>query len=517
MSYKEPGKPALALPWTQEALGKRLKKAKDRKDNWITLYREAQQYITPQREAFYEHAKGEKKGRLVYDTTAQEAADIFASRIMSTITPSWQRWSEFRAGSDIPEDNQDEINKALTQSNKILFDFINHSNFTSQATETYLDLCFGTGAMLVERGDGDDLLVFTNIPLNELILEEGPNSTIQNNFRLKKAPARILAQVFPNAEWSDSVLEAIKQGDDSPVTVVMASLYDSKSRKYFQIVFEENGLKLNQYHTEDTNPFIIPRWAVTPQEIYGRGPAIKMLASIKTLNKMTEFTLRHASMAVSGAYTAVSDGVVNPYNLKIRPNAIIPVKQPDSLQPLPPAGQPEFNQLLRSELRQEIKDAFLASPMPSFNDPVRTATEISIRNSEMLKNSGAQLGRLKSEWVEPIIARCVDILKSEGKLPEIKVDGREVTIKHTSPLAQIEDQEDLQGLRTYFEFMAQAEVYSPGITALKTKLEDMPDYLAVKIGGFEELIRSRDEAEEVGETVLATGEALAEEAGAEIE
>ena len=48
----------------------------------------------------------------------------------------------------------------------------------------------------------------------------------------------------------DTLLEAIKQGDDSPVTVVMASLYDSKSRKYFQIVFEENGLiKLDKAHS----------------------------------------------------------------------------------------------------------------------------------------------------------------------------------------------------------------------------------------------------------------------------
>jgi len=156
--------------------------------------------------------------------------------------------------------------------------------------------------------------------------------------------------------------------------------------------------------------------------------------------------------------------------------------------------------------------AFLAMPLPSFNDPVRTATEMTIRNSEMLKNAGAQLGRLKSEWVEPLIARCVDILKSEGKLPDIDIDGRTVTIKHTSPLAKIEDMEVLQGFQQYLGFMQQIEPYSEGITALSTKLEEVPTFLANTIGGFEQLIRTQEEAKDLSQTVMDTGQAMAEEA-----
>ena len=110
MSYKDP-KTEETLPWNSAQLLARFESAQTRKDTWVTLYREAMQYITPQREAFYDHAPGEKKTRLLYDNTAQEAIDIFASRIMSTITPSWQIWSEFRAGSDVPEDQADDLNK----------------------------------------------------------------------------------------------------------------------------------------------------------------------------------------------------------------------------------------------------------------------------------------------------------------------------------------------------------------------------------------------------------------------
>lgn len=518
MSYSDPGKPSGSLPFTAEELCKRFDSAVQRKMQWVTIYREAMQYVMPNRETFYIHTPGQKKSQLMYDSTAQDAADIFASRIHSTITPSWQVWSEFRAGSDIPDDQKEDINKALNKVNKIVFDYINHSNFTSQANECYLDLCIGTAAMLVERGEGDTLIENSSIPLSELFLEEGPDGKIQTNFRQMKAPARVLAQKFPNAEWSESISKAIADNSEKAFEVVMASVYVPKERKWYQVLFERGKekkgyKKINQYHVEDTNPWIIPRWTVTSNEIYGRGPAIKKLPDIKTLNKMTEFTLRHAAMAVSGAYLAVEDGVINPYNIRIQPNTIIPVKAADSLRPLPMSGSPDYSELVKRDLVEGINKAFLANPMPGFNDPVRTATEISIRNSEMLKNAGAQLGRLKSEWVEPYMARVVDILRQEGKIPKIAIDGREVTLKHTSPLAKIEDQEEIQGFQQYIGMIAGLEAYSPGLVALTTKLESVPSWLAHKLGGFEDLVRTQSEAQGLAETVVQTGQAMAEQAG----
>jgi len=511
MSIKNPQKPENPIPWTNEQICSKFKAAKGRKDQWVTHYREAFQYVTPNRETFYEHHPGDKKTRLQFDNTAMEAIQVFGSRIMATITPSWQVWSEFRAGSDIPEEEQEDINKQLSEQNSILFDFINHSNFTTQASETYLDIGYGTGGMVIEEGDLDDLLVFTNIPLSQLYLEEGPDSSIRSSWRLMTPMASNLGTMFPKGNFSQATNKLIEKDSDSRVEVITGSMFDPKSKLYYQIVFELGEKHLVQVHTEETNPYIIPRWSVIPGEIYGRGPALDMLPTIKTLNKMTEFSLRHAAMAVSGAYTAVSDGVINPYNIQIKPNTVIPVKAPDSLQPVPMAGSPDFSNFVRSELREDIQKAFFANPMPSFNDPVRTATEMSIRNSEMLKNSGAQLGRLKSEWIEPIIARCVAILKARGKLADITIDGREVTIKHTSPLAKIEDQEDLMGFNDFLTTMERLEPHSPGLLATTVKLEEVPSYLAGRYGGFEQLIRTTQEAEELSEKVIAAGEAQLEE------
>jgi len=514
VSVANPPKSEIAFPWTgQQVLGK-FKHAFQRKSNWKTHYDDAFKYITPQRDTFDPKQPGQKKGQLQYDNTAMEAINTFASRIMATVTPSWQNWSEFRAGSDIPEKDQPEINKQLAELNKTLFDFINHSNFTTQAAETYMDLAYGTGAMIIEEGDADDLLVFTNVPLSELYLEEGPESSVQTVYRLIQPLTRNLKIRFPKGKFSDGVKEAMKApGEDDKVAIITGSMFDPKSKLFFQVVVEKESGHIVQFHTEKTNPYIVPRWSVIPGEIFGRGPCIDMLATIKTVNKMAEFELRAAAMAVSGAYTAVSDGVINPFNLQIRPNMVIPVKAPDSIQPIALAGSPQFNQLVMSKLQEDIKIAFLAEPMPSFDDPVRTATETAIRNSNFLKKSGAQLGRLKSEWIEKVVNRCVDILQRVGKMPPISIDGREVTIKHTSPLAKIEDQEDLIGLNDFLSMMERIEPLSPGITALSVKLEDLAAFVSSKTGGIESLIRTPQEARDTAKTVIDTGEALAAGAG----
>ena len=57
----------------------------------------------------------------------------------------------------------------------------------------------------------------------------------------------------------------------------------------------------------------------------GRGPCLYALPDIKTLNKVTELTLKNASISIGGVFTAVDDGVLNPQTISITPGAVIGV------------------------------------------------------------------------------------------------------------------------------------------------------------------------------------------------
>ena len=67
---------------------------------------------------------------------------------------------------------------------------------------------------------------------------------------------------------------------------------------------------------------------------------------------------------------------------------------------------------------------------------------------EFTQRIGSSYGRLQTEFVERGLHRSVALLKSIGKMPDFKIDGREITLKHLSPLARAQDQEELLGLQT---------------------------------------------------------------------
>jgi hypothetical protein len=244
----------------------------------------------------------------------------------------------------------------------------------------------------------------------------------------------------------------------------------------------------------EVSPWVVFREYVVPGEVLGRGRVMQVLPDVKTANKVVEYTLRNAALSISGVYTATDDGVINPYNVRLEPGTILPVGSNDSsnpsLRPLARAGDVNMAVLVLNDLRNNINKALFAEPFGEIDQPVHSATEMALRNQELVQNSGSAFGRMQTEFVEKIIKRTVSILKSTGKIPPFNVDGKEVTIKHTSPLARAQDQDDLVALNQYLATVAQL---GPEILNLAVKTEDMPAWIAKRLGVEQKLIR--DEAE----------------------
>jgi len=55
---------------------------------------------------------------------------------------------------------------------------------------------------------------------------------------------------------------------------------------------------------------------------------------------------------------------------------------------------------------------------------------------------GATYGRLQSELLTPLVARCLAILRRRGEIPAIRVDGREARLTYASPLARVQARAD---------------------------------------------------------------------------
>ena len=166
--------------------------------------------------------------------------------------------------------------------------------------------------------------------------------------------------------------------------------------------------------------------------------------------------MQKAAIDLAGMYTATDDGVTNPYNMVIAPGIVIPVGSNNtnnpSIQRLDTSSSLALAQFEISELQNAIKLAM-------FNDlrdpagPVRTATEIAIESRELAKRIGSAFGRLQTEILIPILKRVVSILIRRGLITPIELDGRDVEIKFTSPLARAQDSEDILAVQQAVEFV----------------------------------------------------------------
>lgn len=482
---------------------KRFNAASARYQQWRSIHQEAMDYATPQRETFTIHTEGQRKNRFVYDSTAEESIKQFAARIQGSLIPSWQHWMDLIAGDSVPKEEKEAIDKLLKEATDTFFSNLNHSNFDTEITPSLIDLGIGTGAILVEENEFDEASAFkfTNIPLAELYIEKPARGAIKNTFRKQKVEAGNIVTTWPKAKIPADLQKIIDKTPEKEVDIINAFLFNNKSKLYSQVVIWGKDAIFTQEFK--TRRLIVFRWSVTPGEGYGRGPAIEKLPDIRTANKVVELLLGNAAIQMSGVYTGISDGIFNPHTARIAPGSIIPVGSNDNSNPsiraLTPSGNLGIADHMLEMFQNNIKKAFFTSPLGEITDPVRSATENVIRNQEFLKNSGASIGRQNSELIEPLVAAGVDILKSRGKIPGITVDGKDVSIKLTSPLAQAEDLENFQNTQLWLSTLMQ--FVPPEVIALKVKVEDLPAEFQKQLGTNPALIRSEAETKTVAKNI----------------
>ena len=487
-----------------EALIKRFKSAKTKYNLWRSLHQEAFDYAAPSRENFRAHSPGQRKNRHIFDSTAVNGLQQFANRIQAAIVPSWQQWIEYAPGDEIPEEEKDSIEKLLEESTKAFFSHINHSNFSTEITPALVDLGVGTGAIMVEEGEftDSDILRFTNVPLSELYPETPVKGIIESTWRQQKIEVGQIKRLWPEAELTSELAKIAETKPQEEIDILNGMLFNPKQRNYHQIIIHEKTKSVLFDQAFNSKRLIPFRWHVQPGETFGRGPIMQVLPDIRTVNKVKQFMLENAAIQISGMYTGVDDGVFNPHTARVAPGIILPVASNQtnnpSLAALPRAGDIGLGAMNIEYLQLNINKALFSDPLGEVTDPVRSATETMIRQQENLKQSGASFGRLFSELVEPLVEAVTDILSSRGKLPQIRVDGREVSIKQVSPLAKSQSLDDFQNSQVWFSTVAQLP---PEVVAASVKVEELPKYWQEKLGVPAALVRTEQEREEAANTI----------------
>jgi len=478
---------------------KRYNRAQERWSLWRDVYRECYEYAAPERESFSNAMPGQKKNRHIVDSTAVIALPQYAALMVSAVFPPWSEWMGFEAGESIPDEEKEGINKVIEKQTKTFFSEMRASNFQTEIAQTFIDYGIGTAGILVEEEPfgSDNVLKFTTIPLSELFLEPAyGRKSIDNVWRLQQLEASLIPETWPGAKITSALKARIDKKDGLPVTLKVGMLKNDETRRYDHVVIYDNEVIFEQ--TFDSKRLIVFRNDVMPGETYGRGPVMNILPDIKTVNKVKEFMLQNAALQMSGVYTGVSDGIFNPYTVRIAPGSIIPVNSNNTSNPslaaLPRAGDIQLGELIISDLQANIKNALMVNPLGDVSDPVKSATEQAIRRQESLELRGASLNRLYSELIYPLVNAVVDILQTRGMLAKFKVDGREVKIRMKSSMTRIEG---IESHRNMMEWLGSMQGLPPEVIATAIKIENIPKVSAGNLGISPDLIRDDVERDQL--------------------
>ena len=492
---------------------KKYKEAQGVKDYWKDKFEEAYEYCLPNRESFYDESPGQKRTDKIFDETAVVGVQEFASRLQAGITPTFARWADFQAGSEIPPEQKPGINQELDKITDYVFQVLQTSNFNQEIHEAFMDLAIGTGILLVEEGDAINPIKFTSVPLTRVCLMNGPDGKIDTVYRTRTCKPDEIHLLYPKAKLPEN-FDPLKQKKEIKLIESIYKIYEDNVEKYKFCVVMENPKHIlleEEYSGDGSNPYLVFRWNKASGEVYGRGPVFNAMGAIKTCNLTIELILQNAQMSVSGVYTYEDDGVINPDNISLVPGSLIPVAPGSKgLLPIQAASNFDVAQLVLNDMRQNIKKALYMEALGRPEGTPMTATEVSERMADLSRQIGASFGRLQSELINPLLRRIIRILSKQGRIDIPKVNGREVKIAPRSPLAQAQHLQDVADVTRFNEIIA--GTFGPQMINLIVDQNATAKYLAEKMNLPEKLIRDEEEQKQLADRMTQLQQS-AEEGG----
>lgn len=436
----------------------------------------------------------------LYDTTGVIAARTHIAQLHVGLTPIGKKWSQLEAGTDVPEVEKENANRLAQSATDVMFKYLEQSNFHLAMNEAYHDLTIGTGALVLNEGPDDNPFLFSAVPIPFFFPEEGPHGTIETVWReFLSIPFRNILRMWPGAKIPEVIAQAAKEDVDFKLDLIEGSVFDVETNLFEYVVIHEGTKEVFYKEITPSSQWIVFRGFKRANEVYGRGPADQALPTMQTLNQIFEDELRAAAFKSMPIFMGVSDGVFNPWTVVLQPNTIIPVSpgstpQNPPLFPVPSSGDPKFSQIEVQDLRQQINKLFFTDPLGPVESPVKSATEMMIRNQESLEAKVPFIGRLQVELLEKLTQRMVYILRKKGLFPLVKVDGKELAVSYKTPLIESQNLAEANKIIQFTQTLQ--SIVGPEMSLMAFDLPDLITTLAEKMEVPLDVVKTNMEIQE---------------------
>lgn len=490
----------------------RFEKAKSSGAEMFPILSNAYRYCAPLRNDFYIKTMQVNPYANIFSSIAIDGLKDFANNIQSLLTPPEQRWAKITVGRDIELNSADKtlVEEALEEVNLDLFYYINNSTFYQASYESFQDMGVSTGVTLINEDLSNKNIPFTivSIPLSQVYFELGPDRKVQNFWRVWTKSVRKLILRWPDIEQTDEIKTKLANNPDEDITVIEGCIYypelDGENQYYYYV---QDMSTRKELYTErrDYCPFTAFRLNVSPIGEYGEGPCLVAMPDIRVLNKMAQLELKQNDINSNPIFMIDSNVTLNPNQVQLNGGDLIVVEPTingrEPIRPVPTTGNIRFLQLSMERLESRIRAILFADPLapPAAQGEKATATEVSTRLEAWTRKSGASIGRLTQEYLNPHLDKILRVLRKAGKLNDIKIsdgvleldfDNKKIDFSYSSPLLELQNRKDLQNLNSVIEEFS--GIFGAQGIAVAMDIAKIPGYVAEKSDIPIKLVRSED-------------------------
>jgi hypothetical protein len=445
--------------------------------------------IMPYRGQFFTRDTGEASvdwriGQQVFDATAIVAAQTLAASLHSSLTSQSIRWFDLKWGRD-ELDGDTECRAWLEEAATKMYDELQSSNFDLEVSETYLDLVgFGTSVIFEEVLDeGKGTINFQSIPIEQAYFVQGHDGRAIRVYRKlmwtvnqmydkfgEKMPEALVKQAKEGTSGAKyEVIYCIYKRDDKAGNEGKTALAASERPFGYAYIFAETCELLGEEGGYYEMPAFVPRWRRTNESQWGNGPAMVALPDTITLNKLVEMVLKSAEKVIDPATLTTERGLLS--DLDLGPGGLTVLREITDLVPYESRAKFDVSQLRIGELQAAINRVFYVDQLQLKDSPAMTATEVQVRYELMQRLLGPTLGRMKTDFLDPLLERTFKIKFRSGELGELpsKVTQEDVMhIEYTSPFARAQKMDVARSVMEWLAYLGTyAEIYP--------ELRDLPN------------------------------------------
>ncbi len=492
----------------------RLARLREERRSWEGHWRDISEYILPRKGRFDTDRDndGSPRGGRIVDSTATRALRILAAGLQGGLTSPARPWFRLGLGEGGDSDRKD-VRQWLGEVERIMYRALARSNFYSCIHSLYTELAgFGTGILYCEP-DAQRGVRFRSLTAGEYSIATDMQGRVDTVYREFRMTARQLESRFGREVLPDGVVSCLDDDRDRWFEVLHVvqprNEFDpgklDRMNMPFESVFILQGMGNPVLSVSGfvENPYMCPRWDTSGVDVYGRSPAMDVLADVKMLMEMSKSQIQAVHLSLRPPMKVPS---MYARRLNLLPGGQNPVEQnhQDSVSPLYQI-RPDLNGVSAKiqDVRGAVREGFFNDIFMMMAGTDRrniTAAEVAERHEEKLIQLGPVIERQHTELLDPLLDRVFGILMRAGALPEVPpaIRGMDLKVDYISVLAQAQKMVGTGAIKDLAGFVGQLAAVNPEVLD-KVDMDRAVDEYAELIGVPSGLVRTDDEVKKFRE------------------